>query len=365
MASFTPLKNVAMKISVNIADISDEAIIAKIDQFIMSKPNSGPFHRPKWAVAVEQSCGHRAYILVAQLGEEILGALCMNHVSSPLFGSAMVASAFGVDGGILANDDIVAGEIADAAWALVQKLGCLSMEFRGGIFPKDIVVRDDWVLDKDKHAGFSRPIMANEEAELLAIPRKQRAEVRKALKNNLNVKIGNDAKMVQEHYTIYAQSVRNLGTPVFPQKLFVKMADLFGDDCDILTVYHDEMPVASVLSFYHNGAVMPYWGGGIYAARGLRANDMMYFALMNHARNRGCSIFDFGRSKVDSGAYAFKKNWGFDPLPLTYATKLADIRAKRDVNPNSGKYALMVKYWKKLPMPVANFIGPFIAKGLG
>ncbi|MGL5838735.1 MAG: GNAT family N-acetyltransferase, partial [Sphingorhabdus sp.] len=97
----------------------------------------------------------------------------------------------------------------------------------------------------------------------------------------------------------------------------------------------------------------------------LRANDVMYYALMNHARARGCTRFDFGRSKVESGAYFFKKNWGFEPEPLSYATRAADGSNLRDVDPNSPKYKSKIALWQKLPLPVANLIGPWIARGLG
>ena len=125
------------------------------------------------------------------------------------------------------------------------------------------------------------------------------------------------------------------------------------------------LPVASVLSLYHKNVVAPYWGGGVFAARALRANDVMYYALMNHARDRGCTKFDFGRSKVGSGAFAFKKNWGFEPQPLSYAVRTADGAEPRDINPNSPKYKARIAAWQKLPLPIANLIGPWIAKGLG
>ena len=140
--------------------------------------------------------------------------------------------------------------------------------------------------------------------------------------------------------------------------------DAFGDDADILNVLHEGQPLASVLSLYHRGAVMPYWGGGTHAARTMRANDVMYYALMNHARGRGCDRFDFGRSKVDTGAYHFKRNWGFTPEPLAYATWTADGQAPRDVNPLSPRYKAKIALWQKLPLGLANRIGPFIANGL-
>jgi len=123
--------------------------------------------------------------------------------------------------------------------------------------------------------------------------------------------------------------------------------------------------VSSVLSLYWNGTVYPYWGGGTRDARALRANDRMYFELMRHARARGCTRFDFGRSKTGTGAAAFKKNWGFDPQPLTYYERVAEGAKARDASPVNPKYSLQVRVWSKLPLWIANRAGPLIAKGLG
>ena len=193
----------------------------------------------------------------------------------------------------------------------------------------------------------------------------QRAEVRRALGFDLEVRVGRDARDRADHYRVYSESVRNLGTPVFSRKLFNAVLDNFGDDADILTVLHDGTPVASVFSLYHRGAVMPYWGGGTWGARALRANDLMYFALMRHARERGCTSFDFGRSKFGTGAFAFKKNWGFEPAPLAYAVRTADGVEPRAVNPLNPKYRAKIAIWQRLPLGVANFVGPWIARGLG
>jgi hypothetical protein len=165
------------------------------------------------------------------------------------------------------------------------------------------------------------------------------------------------------HHGVYAESVRNLGTPVFPRTLFGAALDAL--EGDILTIRHQGKPLASVLSFYHGGAVMPYWGGGTYDARRLRANDRMYFELMLHARRRGCTRFDFGRSKTGSGAWAFKKNWGFDPEPLSYASWTAPGAERRDADPTSDRHAGRIALWKRLPLPLANLLGPPIARGLG
>jgi FemAB-related protein (PEP-CTERM system-associated) len=343
------------------ADLRDTHECSRLDAFIMQHPDSTPFHLTAWMIGVEAGAGQKAHMLMAEnaMGE-IEGVLPVHSIVSPLFGRAMVSSGFAVGGGILATTQSVAERLADAVWHLAKAEKCPSVELRGGALPQG-----HWIIKSEAHANFARPLTKDDEAELLAIPRKQRAEVRKGLDKGLVIETGNSSRDLDWHYLVYSQSVRNLGTPVFPKRLMAEVLKGFGDDADILTVLAGGKPVASVLSLYHKGTVMPYWGGGVHDARTLRANDVMYYALMNHARRRGCVAFDFGRSKVGSGAYNFKKNWGFEPHPLSYAVRTADGAEPRDINPNSPKYKAQIALWQKLPLPVANLIGPWIAKGLG
>ncbi|MDO9370209.1 MAG: FemAB family PEP-CTERM system-associated protein [Sphingopyxis sp.] len=330
------------------------------DAYIAAHAGATPFHSRAWCEAITRATGHTCHLLAARdAGGHVAGLLPLHHIRSPLFGQALVASGFAVDGGLLADNDAAAAALADAAVDLAKSFGVPSIELRGGPLPAG------WHVDEGIYAGFARYLAADDDAELLAIPRKQRAEVRKALDSGLTVTTGRSVQHRADHYRIYATSVRNLGTPVFPKSLFLHVLDAFGDDADILNVRNDREVVASVLSLYWRGTVMPYWGGGTAEARRLRANELMYFALMRHARERGCTRFDFGRSKVGTGPYSYKKNWGFDPEPLVYARWLAPGEAPRDTNPNSAKYRLQVDLWKKLPLWAANRIGPLIARGLG
>jgi FemAB-related protein (PEP-CTERM system-associated) len=346
------------KISVREVALNDTNECARIDAWIMAHPQGLPFHRHAWLKAIEAGTGQEARCLIAETAAgEISGLLPLHIIHSPLFGRALVSSGFAVGGGILSDNLTATRRLADAVWRMAERWSCPTVELRGGALPGG-----KWIEKRDAHANFARSLMADSEAELLAIPRKQRAEVRKGLEGGMIVITGRD---LDSHYAVYAESVRNLGTPVFPKSLMQSVLDSFGDDADILTVMHDGRAVASVLSLYHNGTVMPYWGGGVFEARKLRANDLMYFALMNHARERGCTRFDFGRSKTESGAYFFKKNWGFEPEPMAYAVRTADGSEPRDVNPNSPKYKAQIAAWQKLPLSIANRLGPWIAKGLG
>ncbi len=335
---------------------------AAVDAFVRAHPEGTPFHRPAWIAAVEAGTGQRAHRLVAVRDGRIEGVLPLTAMRSMLFGKALVSAGFAVGGGVLAISDEARAMLLLEGWRLAESLGCPSFELRGGALP---AAGDGWQVKEDAYAGFSRALAADDEAELKAIPRKQRAEVRKALGVDMAVTVGRGAAERAVHYAVYAESVRNLGTPVFPERLFAAVLDRFGEDADILTISHEGKPVASVLSLYHGGAVMPYWGGGTWAARGLRANELLYFALMRHARERGCSSFDFGRSKVGTGAYAYKKNWGFEPHPLSYATRTADGAAPREVNPLSPRYRMQIAVWKKLPLWLATRLGPPLARGLG
>lgn len=348
------------KLSVRHADLADRYEATRLDAWIMSQENGLPFHRPKWLKAIEVGTGQTAHCLVAEFPGEIAAILPFHLVHSPFFGRALVSSGFAVGGGILSNNATATRTLAAEICALAERCSCPTVELRGGAMPGG-----NWLEKRDAHANFLKALQADDEAELLAVPRKQRAEVRKGLENGLTIETGQAQRDIDWHYAVYSESVRNLGTPVFPRSLIASVLGAFGEEADILTVLSEGRPVASVLSLYHNGTVMPYWGGGVWDARRLRANDIMYYALMKHARQRGCTQFDFGRSKTGSGAYFFKKNWGFEPEPMAYAVHTADGQEPRDVNPNSPKYKAQIAIWQKLPLPVANWLGPWIAKGLG
>ena len=343
---------VTAPVGIREANLRDDRDRARIDAFVRERGGS-PFHLTGWSRAVERGCGQRARYLVAErAGGAIAGVLPLTEIRSRLFGRALVSAGFAVDGGVLGD---AVEPLASGAWDLATRLGAPEVELRGGQAPTG------WAVEGATYLGFARPLAADDQAELLAIPRKQRAEVRRSLGNDLTVAVGRDAAALAEHHRVYAESVHNLGTPVFPAALFRAAIELL--DADVLTIRHDGRAVASVLSLYANGTVHPYWGGGTAAARALRANDRLYLALMTHARARGCTRFDFGRSKAGTGPAAFKKNWGFDPVPLAYAKRSAG--PARTVNPLDPRYARKVELWKRLPLPLATAIGPWISRGLG
>jgi FemAB-related protein (PEP-CTERM system-associated) len=345
--------------TIRTADLGDPAQREKIARFVASHPDAQLFHHPGWSRAVERGCGAPAHYLIAE-GDDgsLAGLLPLSEIRSPLFGNSMVSVGFGVGGGILADDPVVADALADAAWNLAVARGCGGVELRGGRIPDR-----GWQLQEGVYADFAMDLAEDDEAILRSIRKRQ--EVRRALRNGLEFRAGRSTADLDTHYSLYATAMRNHGTPIFPRGLFKAMAEEFGDDIEILTAWRDGKPLSTVFSFHFKGIAYPFWAGNAVDARRWRASELSYYELMCRAARRGCRRIDFGRSKVGTGPYAFKQFWGIEPEPLVYAVRTVNGAKPREVNPLNPKYRLKIAIWQKLPLALANRIGPYIARGLG
>lgn len=361
------------------------------DAFVEACPEATFFHRAGWQTIVQQGFKHDCHFLYAQQDGRIVGVLPLAHVRSRLFGSSLVSLPFCVYGGIAGANPAARLALDAAAQALARRLGVGHLEYRWRELQDDVQgnaqdktqnktqdkVQDDaqdgaqkntresaaagW-LHKPLYATFRRPLQPDAEQNLLLIPRKQRAVVRKAMAAGLHSTVEDD---LAHFYPIYAASVHRLGTPVFARRHFALLRTVFGSACEILTVYHGRQAQASVLLFYFRDEVLPYYGGGTPLARSTGANDFMYWEAMRRACARGYRLFDFGRSKLGTGAFDFKKNWGFTAQALPYAYRLVRAKALPEVNPLNPKYALFIRLWRRLPLPLANLLGPHIVRQLG
>lgn len=328
----------------------------RVEAFVRGHPRATLFHLPQWSRAVERGTGQRAHYLIAERGGAVRGVLPLTEIRSRLFGNALVSAGFGTGGGVLGEG---AEPLARAAWALAGAQGCASAELRGGPVPTG------WTKSEGIYANFDRDLPADSDALLAAIPKRQRAEVRKALASSLETTTGSDRRHRDAHFRVYAESLRNLGTPVFPRALFEAALDEFGAEADIVVVWREGRPLAALLNFYFRGVCQPFWGGGTFQARAARANELIYFEVMRRAIARGCTRADFGRSKVGTGPCVRKRIWDFAETPLVYAVRTADGAAPRAVNPLDPRYRLKIAAWQKLPLWLANRLGPGIARGLG
>ncbi len=346
--------------SAETANISIEALAATDcdawDTFVVAHPDASFFHLSRWARVIERAFGHRTHYLLAKESERIVGVLPLARVRSVLFGDALSSTPFCVYGGAVANSENIRRALEDRAAELARELQVDHLELRN-----TRVTRTDWPT-KDLYATFRKTLDPDPEKNMLAIPRKQRAEVRAGIKNNLQIEFDRDSKRL---FDIYSTSVRALGTPVFSRHYFDVLLEEFGDACEIATVVHQGTPVAGLLTFWFRDEVLPYYGGGLPAARPLSAYDFLYWNLMHRACERGTRIYDFGRSKVETGPYRYKKHWGFEPKPLPYAYHLVRSASVPNLSPTNPKYRYFIEAWKRTPLPVTQMLGPMLAKYLG
>jgi len=338
-------------------DPADAAGAQRWDEFVFACADASFFHRAAWQDILRSVFRHPTYFLFAEDAGEIQGVLPLAHVNSLLFGNALIALPFAVYGGVAANNATAATALEDEAQRLAQNLGVDHLEFRN-VRPRHA----DWPT-QDLYVTFRKEILPEIDANMQAIPRKQRAMVRKGIKNGLVSHIDSNA---DRFFKLFADNVHRHGTPAMPKRYFDTLLNTFGEDCEVLTVTDaDGRLLSSVLSFYFRDEVLPYYAGDDESARHLAANDFKYWELLRRSCERGLKVFDYGRSKRGTGTYAFKKNWGFDPQPLHYEYRLYKRDSIPQNNPNNAKYRLFIEAWRRLPIGIANRLGPHIVRNLG
>ncbi len=339
-------------------DALEEKMRGEWIDFIETHAGATLFHDLRWLDAVRTAYGYRQFNLIARRGGAVTGVLPLTLVASPLLGRSLISTAFAIGGGIVAVDDESVRALGARALDLGRKHSVKYVELRGGPPPGEGYQEKTGV-----YASFAKEMPADPEAIRQWLPRNRRAEVKKALRiDEPNENSFRTSRRVRDFYKVYAPALRNLGTPVMPKKFLTTLKVNFGDDVDIGLVEHHGEPIAGLFSFWRKDRVMPYYIGADAKARDIRAYDYLYYTLMRRAVQRGVRIFDFGRSKVGSSHFDTKSYWGFEPTPLVYHVALVKAKELPNVNPNNPKFERFVALWKKLPLPVANLIGPIVAR---
>jgi FemAB-related protein (PEP-CTERM system-associated) len=327
------------------------------DAFVATCPEATFFHRFAWREIYQSVFKHRTHYLLAERGGEVIGILPLVELRSLLFGHALCSLPFAVYGGVAATDPAAVEVLHQAAVALGRELGVRHLELRNR------QLRESTWPRQDLYVTFRRDIAPDVEANLAAIPRKQRAMVRKAIGRELRCEIDSHA---DRFFALYADNQHRHGTPPQSRRYFDALLEVFGDDCEIATVLSPQgKPVSGVMSFYFRDEVLPYYAGDLTDARELAANDFKYWDLMRRACERGLKVFDYGRSKRGTGSFDFKRNWGFEPQPLSYEHFVFRGDAIPQHNPSNPKYKAAIDVWRRLPRPLVNAVGPALARYLG
>lgn len=326
------------------------------DEFVQRHEASTFCHLSGWQQVVESIWQHRQKSLFAERDGKIFGVLPLFWVKG-WFGSMLVSIPNAVYGGIVADDETAHLTLLAAAKTLANDLQVDYLELRDSQ-PAPL---QQGFLPQDLYVSFEHPIPDNENELLASFPRDVRRMIRLGEKFGFGVSVGG-AELLNEFYDLYAASVRRLGTPVFPKKLFAEFLREFPNSSDILILRDGERPAAAVLSFYFHDTVMPYYAGANPAYNRAGVNNFLYWELMRRAAARGFTRFDFGRSKSGTGAYEFKRGWRMTERELPYRFFLVRADKLPNLNPTNPKFNLMIETWKRMPLWLTKLIGPKIVR---
>lgn len=341
-----------------------ESCAGEWDAFVHQHECGTLFHETGWSAAAAESFGHEPILLTARRAGRLVGALPLHAVLSPLTGRRLVSMPYGVGGGILAKDPLVARALIDAAETEARRRDCTRIELRSaaaGILTND---SEHDVESISGYVGFRRKLPESEAHVLKFLPRKARAAARQGKdKHNLDLHWG--GQHLRTVWNLYARNMRRLGSLAYPLSFFEFLANRFSNRIWVALLTRGSQPVGGLVSFLFRGDVMPYFFGATPDARKWCAANYIYRCAMERAVREGFTHFDFGRSRIgNKGSFNFKKFHGFEPAPLEYQTIHLTPRRSRSLNPGSPRIALARKVWPVLPLAITNALGARLAKHL-
>lgn len=328
------------------------------DRFAGEAPSASFFHRYAWADVIRGSFGHEPHYLMARRGGRVCGILPLVHKRSSFFGDALISTPFLSYGGVVSDEYDVRRILERNAVELAEALSVQYLEFRDS-GPR----RDGDRPPPTQYVTFRKSIPESLEQIIRNIPRKgRRHDLKRSQRQGL---IFEAPGRLADFYSVLGESYRDLGTPIFPKVYFERLLEAFPRETELCIVRKNGKPVSAALVFYFRDHAQPLYAGGRRAARNLHANDFLFLNIMCRARERGIGTFDFGRSKIGTGSYAYKSHWGFEAEPLNYRYKLIRGQSLPNLSPLNPRYKHLIRLWQKLPLAIANALGPQVSGHLG
>jgi FemAB-related protein (PEP-CTERM system-associated) len=351
-----------MSLSPSLAMAAPEIVVATAsdtdeiawDQFAGTHPAANGYHLWAWRRVFTQAFGHEPIYLFARADGRVTGILPLVLINSRLFGRTLTSLPFLNYGGVVADSEAVADRLVDAAADVARDRRCRHVELRH-------VERRFLRLPFRQHKVAMLLQLSGDMWERL--DRKVRNQIRKAQKSNLVVQRGG-AELLPEFYTVFARNMRDLGTPVYSSCLFEEVLSAFPQRAHLHVVRLSGQPVAAGLTYRSRATVEVPWASSIRDHNALCPNHLLYWSVIEAAVEHGCEVLDFGRSTFGEGTYKFKEQWGARPVPLHWEYYLCPGATLPNVSPSNSSFHLAIETWKRLPLPVANRLGPFLVRGI-
>ncbi|BCS35757.1 hypothetical protein TBR22_A49910 [Luteitalea sp. TBR-22] len=323
------------------------------DAFVASHPQATAYHDWNWREVFGPVFGHEPLYLAARRAGAIVGVLPVVGFRSRLFGKFFCSLPFVNYGGVLATTPEAAAPLLAEATRLARDRGAAHVELRH-------VARQLPEAPVRQHkVTMLLPLKESAEAQWTALDNKVRNMIRKAEKSELTSESGG-AELLDAFYAVFSVNMRDLGTPVYPKRFFAAVLAACGPKGALHVVRHKGQPVAGSMTIVHADRVEVPWASALREARNMNPNMLLYWHMLKEVIARGGTVFDFGRSTPGEGTFLFKKQWKAEPVPLHWEYALIARDSPPDQSPGSGKFAMAIEMWKKLPVPVANTIGPLI-----
>ncbi len=333
----------------------EEGDFAAWDRFVQIHPKATFFHQIGWKKVMESTYGYKPYYFCAKKGERIVGIAPAFFISNWMTGRCLISLPFAVYGGVCADDleseQALIGHLEHLAEEL--EVEYLELRDRGGD------IRNGY-HHNSRHSTFTIPLVSDTDAIYKAFPKDIRYMVRKADKANLRVERGFD--LLNTFYELMTINLRRLGTPAFPKQLFQNLIREYPGQIDLTVVYAGTQPLCGGMSFFFREWMQPYYIGSREEAKGVAANNFLWWELIKIGANSGHTTFDFGRSKKNSGNYDFKKKWNPQIEDLSYQVRLVRRKEAPDFSPMNPKFELATSIWKKMPLGMTRAFGPRVVR---
>ena len=338
------------------ATVSVERAPRPWSEYVLRHAEATGYHEWAWRGVLERAFGSEPIYFAARRGGQIVGVLPAVLLDSWLFGRSLVSLPFLNYGGVLADDERGERALLDAAIEAARERRCRHVELRH--------FRQHFGdLPCKRHKVTMRLRVPAPPVLWDSLDRKVRNQIRKAQKSNLTYREGG-AELLDAFYAVFARNMRDLGTPVYSPRFFAEVLRAFPDRARIHVVSRQTAPVAAGLTFETRGTVEIPWASSVRDFNALCPNHLLYWNILEGASARGCSTFDFGRSTPNEGTYKFKEQWGAQPVPLCWEYGLLAGGDVPNSSPTNPKFRLAIAMWKKLPLSVANRVGPMIVRAI-
>jgi FemAB-related protein (PEP-CTERM system-associated) len=326
------------------------------DDYVLARPAASGYHLWGWRRIFADVFRHRPVYLAATRGSAIVGVLPLVHFRSALFGRFVVSLPFVNYGGVVADDEAAAEALVAEAGRLARAADCTHVELRHRArrFPA--------LAAKQHKVAMLLALPTSTDTLWTALDRKVRNQVRKAEKSGLVASVG-AAELLPDFYRVFARNMRDLGTPVYPARLFDTLLDTFPERVRVVVVRLGDKPVAGGITWEWRDRIEVPWASSLRQFNAMAPNNLLYWTILQRAIDGGATQLDFGRSTPDEGTFHFKKQWGAEPEPLYWEYDV--IRGPMpDQSPKNPKFDLAIRAWRRLPVAVAGVLGPRIVRSI-